>query len=128
MRVVTSKELSSYKILPFDLFNEANAKILSAGEVLTPGKLIMLRNYPKLFTEDYVGESLKNEKNTNARGTLKKLANFSFDTLDVSEFETVVNRDATLKMENQVKLKYFYRKTLDLLLQGYYEEGLLKFP
>ena len=29
-------------------------------------------------------------------------------------------------MESQVKIKYFYRKTLDLLLQGYYEEGLIK--
>ena len=72
MKPITTKELSSFKILPFDLFNEANAKILSAGEVLTPGKLIMLKNYPKLFTEDYVGESLKNEKNTNTRGALKK--------------------------------------------------------
>ena len=48
MRLVTTKELSSYKILPFDLYNEANGKILSAGEVLTPGKLIMLKNYAKL--------------------------------------------------------------------------------
>ena len=126
MKPITTKELSNFKILPFDLYNEANAKILSAGEVLTPGKLIMLRNYPKLFTEDYVGETLKNEKSSSGRGTLRKLANFSFDSLDVSEFETVVNRDATLKMEAQVKIKYFYRKTLDLLLQGYYEEGLLK--
>ena len=47
MRIVTAKELSSYKILPFDLYNEANGKILSAGEVLTPGKLIMLKNYAK---------------------------------------------------------------------------------
>ena len=52
MRIVTPKELSSFKILPFDLYNESNSKILSAGEVLTPGKLIMLKNYTKLFTED----------------------------------------------------------------------------
>ena len=52
MRVVTSNELSKFKILPFDLYNEANAKIMDAGEVLTPGKLIMLKNYSKLFTEE----------------------------------------------------------------------------
>ena len=43
MRVITAKELTSYKILPFDLYNEANHKVLGAGEVLTPGKLIMLK-------------------------------------------------------------------------------------
>lgn len=44
MRIVTNKELSSYKVLPFDLYTENNGKILEAGEVLTPGKLIMLKN------------------------------------------------------------------------------------
>ena len=52
MRLVTNKELSTFRILPFDLYNESSSKILSAGEVLTPGKLIMLKNYPKLYTED----------------------------------------------------------------------------
>ena len=125
MRVVTPKELSNFKILPFDLYNESNSVILSAGEVLTPGKLIMLRNYPKIFTEDYSEDSNK-EKNSSSRSNLKKMVNFSYETLDISSFETVINKDNILKMETQVKLKYYYRKTLDLLLQGYYEEGILK--
>ena len=45
MRVISAKELSNFKILPYDLYSESNQKILSAGEVLTPGKLIMLKNY-----------------------------------------------------------------------------------
>ena len=49
MRIVTMKELSTYKILPFDLYSESNAKILGAGEILTPGKLIMLKNYIKSY-------------------------------------------------------------------------------
>ncbi len=126
MRLVTPKELSSYKILPFDLYNEANGKILSAGEVLTPGKLIMLKNYAKLFTEELFIESEKNEKTSGGKNNIKKLANFSYDTLDATDFETVINREGTLKSENQVKIKYYYRKTLDMFLQGYYEEGLLK--
>ena len=125
MRVVTSNELSKFKILPFDLYNEAKAKIMDAGEVLTPGKLIMLKNYPNLYTEDYTGEVTKNEK-APSRTSLKKLANFSFDSLNISEFETVINRDCVLKMDVQTKIKYFYKKTLDLFLLGYYEEGLVK--
>ena len=126
MRQVTTKELSSYKILPFDLYNEANGKILGAGEVLTPGKLIMLKNYARLFTEELFSEDSKVEKSTNSRANAKKMSNFSYDTLDASDFETVINRESSLKTETQIQLKFFYRKSLDLFLQGYYEEGLLK--
>ena len=126
MRLVSTKELSSYKILPFDLYNEANGKVLNAGEVLTPGKLIMLKNYAKLFTEELFSEGGKGEKTSGGRNNAKKMANFSYDTLDTTDFETVINREGTLKSENQVKIKYYYRKTLDMFLQGYYEEGLLK--
>ena len=126
MRIVTPKELSSYKILPFDLYNEANGKVLSAGEVLTPGKIIMLKNYAKLFTEELFSEAGKGEKSSSGRNNAKKMANFSYDTLDSTNFETVINRESTIKSDIQVKIKYFYRKTLDLFMQGYYEEGLLK--
>ena len=125
MRIVTSKELSTFKILPFDLYNESNVKILDAGEVLTPGKIIMLKNYSKIFTEEYTNE-LSKERPSAAKSNLKKLANFTYDSLDAADFETVINKDNVLKMETQVKIKYFYRKTLDLLVQGFYEEALLK--
>ena len=129
MRIVTNKELSSYKVLPFDLYTENKGKIFEAGEVLTPGKLIMLKNYVKIYTEDFHGEgaqSTDGESDDNSKAAAPSVMNFSYDTLDATDFETVINKDAYLKMENQVKIKYFYRKTLDLLMQGYYEEGLLK--
>ena len=126
MRIVTPKELSSYKILPFDLYNEASGKVLSAGEVLTPGKIIMLKNYSKLYTEELYTENTKGEKSSNSRNNAKKMANFSYDTLDATDFETVINKESSLKNEIQIKIKYYYRKTLDLFLQGYYEEGLPK--
>ena len=126
MRIVTPKELSGYKILPFDLYNEANGKVLAAGEVLTPGKIIMLKNYAKLFTEELYSESGKGEKSSSGRNNAKKMANFSYDTLDPSNFETVINKESSLKSDYQIKIKFFYKKTLDLLLQGYYEEAVLK--
>ena len=126
MRLVTSKELSTFKILPFDLYNESNIKILDAGEVLTPGKIIMLKNYSKIYTEEFTNEAATKDRGQQPKGNLKKLTNFTFDSLDAAEFETVINKDNVLKMETQVKIKYYYRKTLDLLLQGFYEEALLK--
>lgn len=131
MRIVTNKELSNYKVLPFDLYTENKGKILEAGEVLTPGKLIMLKNYVKLYTEDFHPSEKedvdsKEVDDENEQQYSSKLVNFSYDSLDSTDFETVINKDAYVKMETQVKIKYFYRKILDLLLQGYYEEGLLK--
>ena len=126
MRIVTAKELSSYKILPFDLYNESHHKILAAGEVLTPGKLIMLKNYPKIFTEDTSTDTIKSEKTASGKANVKKMSNFSYENLNVADFETVVNKDSVMKMDNQVRIKYYYRKTLDLFLQGYYTEGLNK--
>ncbi len=129
MRIVTNKELSSYKVLPFDLYTENKGKILQAGEVLTPGKLIMLKNYIKIYTEDFnevenSNDILDSDSSNSDKGS--KIMNFSYENLDATNFETVINKDAYVKMETQVRIKYFYKKTLELLMQEYYEEGLLK--
>lgn len=131
MRIVTPKELSSFKILPFDLYNEVNQKILAAGEVLTPGKLIMLKNYTKIFTEEVYSDDSSDyddssQKAAEKKTSLKKLANFSFDSIDITDFETVINKENVLNSDVQIKIKYFMRKTLDLLMEGYFREGLVK--
>lgn len=126
MRIVTNKELSSYKVLPFDLYSENKTKILEAGEVLTPGKLIMLKNYVKIYTEEFSSEGQSEGQKEPEEGNLSQLLNFSYEGIDVSDFETVINKDAYVKTETQVKIKYFYKRILDLLMQGYYEEGLFK--
>ena len=127
MRVVTGKELSNFKILPYDLYNEANTKILKAGEVLTPGKLIMLKNYTRLYTEEVYNDDAEIENGTQeSSATLKSLMNFTFDSLEITGFETIINRDGVLKTDVQVRIKYFYRKILDLFERGYYIEGAEK--
>ena len=126
MRIVTNKELSSYKVLPFDLYTENKGKILEAGEVLTPGKLIMLKNYVKIYTEEFGSEEESEGKVEAENGTPSQLLNFSYESIDASDFETVINKDAYVKTEIQVKIKYFYKRILDLLIQGYYEEALFK--
>ncbi len=126
MRIVTNKELSSYKVLPFDLYTENKGKILEAGEVLTPGKLIMLKNYVKIYTEEFNSEE-SSDNDTQSDGNLpSQLLNFSYEGIDPADFETVINKDGYIKTETQVRIKYFYKRILDLLIQGYYEEGLLK--
>ena len=89
MRIVTNKELSSYKVLPFDLYTENKGKILEAGEVLTPGKLIMLKNYVKIYTEEFGSEEESEGKVEAENGTPSQLLNFSYEGIDAADFETV---------------------------------------
>lgn len=126
MRIVTNNELSTYKVLPFDLYTENKSKILEAGEVLTPGKLIMLKNYIRIYTEEYKNEEVAKNKPEPDKKNSQLLLNFSYEGLDASDFETVINREAYVKTEVQVKIKYFYKRILDMLINGYYEEGLFK--
>ena len=126
MRIVTNKELSNYKVLPFDLYTENKGKILEAGEVLTPGKLIMLKNYVKIYTEEFNNEETSGNSEQNNDSKSSQLLNFSYEGIDPTDFETVINKDGYIKTETQVKIKYFYKKILDLFIHGYFEEGLLK--
>ena len=52
MQVVSVDELVTQKILPFDLYNENGERIFSAGEILTPGKLLQLRYISVIYKED----------------------------------------------------------------------------
>lgn len=126
MRIVTHKELGNFKILPYDLYNEASQKVLSAGEALTPGKIIMLKNYTKLYTNELTLSDTTDNDSSGSNSNAKKLMNYSFDSLETTDFETVINKDNVLKSDLQVRIKYFMRKTLDLLSQGYYNEGVAK--
>ena len=128
MRIVENSELSNYKVLPFDLYTEDKNKILEAGEILTPGKLIMLKNYVRIYTEDFRASETedKNEQHKSADKTVTKNLNFSYDSIDPSDFETVLNRDSWLEIETQMRIKYFYKKILDIMKNGYYEEAVTK--
>lgn len=126
MRIVTTQELSNFKVLPFDLYTENKGKILEAGEVLTPGKLIMLKNYVKIYTEDFHSEQNQDDTKNKNKNANYQILNFTYDSLEATDFETVLNKDSYVKMESQVKIKYFFKRILDLLIQDYYEDGLLK--
>lgn len=128
MRVVENSELSNYKVLPFDLFTENKAKILEAGEVLTPGKLIMLKNYVRIYAEDFLGEEnekkIKSEFSSSTKS--QRIRNFSYESLDPEDFNTVINKVSAMKVETQIKMKYFYKRIFDLFIQGYYDDAILK--
>ncbi len=52
MQLISVDELTNHKVLPFDIFNEKGKVIFSAGEILTPGKVLQLKYIPKIYIED----------------------------------------------------------------------------
>ncbi len=52
MITVTTEELINYKILPFNIYSEFGEKIFSAGENLTPGKLLQLKHLNTLYRDE----------------------------------------------------------------------------
>ena len=52
MIVLSSEEIISQKVLPYDLYDEAGIKILEAGEILTPGKILLVRNHEVLYKKE----------------------------------------------------------------------------
>ena len=52
MKVITTEELINYKILPFAIYSEYGEQIFSAGEILTPGKLLQLKQMSIIYRDD----------------------------------------------------------------------------
>lgn len=52
MQIVSTEEIINYKILPYNIYSEFGEKLFSAGEVLTPGKLLQLRHMSVLYRDD----------------------------------------------------------------------------
>lgn len=52
MQKVSTEELITHKILPYNIYSEFGEKIFAAGEVLTPGKLLQLKHMDMLYRDD----------------------------------------------------------------------------
>lgn len=51
MEKILVEDLIQYKMLPFDLYNDRGIKLISAGEILTSGKLLRVSQYDVLYKE-----------------------------------------------------------------------------
>lgn len=60
MKIVSTEELINHKILPYNIYSEFGEKLFSAGETLTPGKLLQLRHMETLYCDE---ESLSADAN-----------------------------------------------------------------
>lgn len=133
MDIINIEKLVDYKILPFDLYDEAGNVIYSAGEVLTAGKILVLKGYDKLFRA-HIQSTKENYDDTdnnfiNQQGFYEEAqtveedfdhtiehndhaiidTNISpIDTIDTQSYIGPVNINSLIDSKTQIKLKAFY--------------------
>ncbi|MFA6990338.1 MAG: hypothetical protein WC197_09735 [Candidatus Gastranaerophilaceae bacterium] len=119
MQVVSVDELVNHKILPYNLFNESGDKIMAAGEVLTPGKLLQLRYLSVIFTDIDEETSLKEEdfEDEDIQAVLSEPEKIDEEkpvkvdrTLDKQD--KLVNKKSEIPPHSQVKMKTLYNDAL----------------
>ena len=137
MKLTSRNELSKYKILPFNLYNEAGDLVLKAGDALTVGKLLQLKAYEKIFRDSSPAEeeetipqdaSEEGGSDPELKTAVKKMddKDFSYDTINLSEYKTPVNKYSKIDYKEQIKLKAYLMKTIDLLNKTSIKEAFPK--
>ena len=136
MKSLTIEELLDEKALLYNVVDEVGNVLLKAGEILTPGKILQLRQIPKLYRLDAKNTSQNTEKivdlNTNLNNsnvvfneksylmTQVPRTVFSIDKLDTTNFNGVVNKTSKIDSLTQNRIKLFYTKILDAMKENEY--------
>lgn len=134
MKIVSAEELINHKILPFNIYSEFGEKLFSAGELLTPGKLLQLRHTNVLYSEDEViDENETSEQNLNAEEKAEIFEKnitvetfdmkpstilrnkLSVDDIDIMSYRGPVNKKAKIDPQTQIKIKAFYTKIQEMM-------------
>ena len=116
MIVVSSEEIISQKILPYDLYDEKGTKILEAGEILTPGKILLVRNHEVLFKkEESHPQKIDNSQKTAYR---KNSQENYIDTQENIKKYGPFNKKSKIDFETQIELKSGYINAMDMFNQS----------
>lgn len=111
MIVVSSEEIISQKVLPYDIYDEAGIKILEAGEILTPGKILLVRNHEVLFRKEIGSfDEIVDKKNTTPEEKLNTVEN-------VKKYGPF-NKKSKINFETQIELKSGYINALSVFNQN----------
>ena len=111
MQKISIDELVENKVLEYSLYDAQENKIFDAGEVLTPGKLMQLRELGDI----YKGSTKENNRIVSSSSDDPDLANlqksaetYSMDDMDISKFKGSICKSSVIDPEFQLKLKAFY--------------------
>ncbi len=134
MKIVSAEELINDKILPYNIYSEFGEKIFSAGEILTPGKLLQLKHTSVLYREDEPQDTIKIDEKIDSQtfqDTSKRQKvviekfdmkpssisrnKLSVDDIDIVNYKGPINKKAKIDPQTQLKMKAFYNQILDMM-------------
>lgn len=140
MKVVSTEELINHKILPYNIYSEFGEKLFSAGELLTPGKLLQLRHMNVLYRDEVIAdtpiepvtENLNDVKSAEKTIEQKPIAKMivetfdmkpstifrnklSVDDIDIMSYRGPINKSARIDPQTQLKIKAFYTKIQEMM-------------
>ena len=115
MIVVSSEEIISQKVLPYDLYDEKGTKILEAGEILTPGKILLVRNHEVLFRKE---EKQEEEKKENFTRVTKKYTQDNYQNQEEIKKYGPLNKKAKIDFQSQIELKSGYVNAMNMFNQN----------
>ena len=112
MIVVSSEEIISQKILPYDLYDEKGTKILEAGEILTPGKILLVRNHEVLYKKE-------DKEQKEQPKIIKKYTqnNYSITQEEIRKYGPL-NKKSKIDFQTQFELKSNYINAMDVFNQN----------
>jgi len=108
MKRISINDIAEYKILPFNIYDENGDIIVTAGDNLTPGKLLQLRYIANLFCdgEEDVTDGTPKPQNANSISeNTDTSAEMENDILD-----NAVNSMSILSDQTQLQLKGTFKK------------------
>lgn len=125
MQIVSFDELVENKVLPYNLYDENHVKIFDAGDILTPGKILQLKELGAIYKDDVSTSGLDGYggDNTSTGEVMDDFeimidndkATYSMDDMDISNFKGTINRKAQILPDVQLKFKAFYIYILNSL-------------
>lgn len=71
MEQVSIEDLIDTRILPFDLYSEDDEKLMEAGDILTPGKLLQLRHAGNVYKKEHQTSGLTAEQIESIKNSVK---------------------------------------------------------
>ena len=115
MIIVSSEEIISQKVLPYDLYDEKGSKILEAGEILTPGKILLVRNHEVLFRKEEKNEEQKEPQ----QKTIKRYSRETYteNQEDIKKYGPL-NKKSKIDFQTQIELKSNYINAMNVFNQS----------
>ncbi|GBF22753.1 metal dependent phosphohydrolase [Candidatus Gastranaerophilus sp. (ex Termes propinquus)] len=106
---ISTESLINQKILPYDIYDVNKDKLFSAGEILTPGKIMSLKSHETLYVKQNDNSiPQKHSENTAAQASEKP----------APKLQGKVNKTSKIAPQSQLSLKVDYSKAVELLKQG----------